>query len=80
MYVSLVPDINVARYHTTNRTASSNGQISQARAAGLRKYGYEDGIAVMERISGTLLIERKLLETAHILKKLQLLPIYGIME
>ena len=47
--------VNVARYHTTNRTASSNGPISQVRAAGLRKYVYEDGITVMERISGTLL-------------------------
>ena len=47
--------MNVVRYHTTNRTARCNGQISQARAAGLRKYGYEDGIAVMERISGNVL-------------------------
>ena len=32
--------VNVARYHTTtNRTASSNGPISQAQAAGLGKYG-----------------------------------------
>ena len=32
--------VNVARYHTTNRPASSNGPISQACAAGLGKYGY----------------------------------------
>ena len=39
-------------YHTTNR----NGPISLAYAADLGKYGYGNGIAVTERISGTVLI------------------------
>ena len=43
-------------YHTTNRTATNNGPISLAYAAGLGKYGYGNGIAVTERISGTVLI------------------------
>ena len=43
-------------YHTTNRTASTNGPISLAQAAGLGKYGYGNGIVVTERISGTVLI------------------------
>ena len=43
-------------YHTTNRTANTNGPISLAYAAGLGKYGYGNGIAVTERISGTVLI------------------------
>ena len=48
--------INVDLYHTTNRTATTNGPISLAYAAGLGKYGYGNGIAVTERISGTVLI------------------------
>ena len=48
--------VNVDLYHTTNRTATTNGPISLAGAAGLGKYGYGNGIAVMERISGTVLI------------------------
>ena len=32
-----------------------NGPISLAQAAGLGKYGYGNGFAVMERISGTVL-------------------------
>ena len=47
--------VNVDLYHTTNRTATTNGPISLAHAAGLGKYGYGNGIAVMERISGTVL-------------------------
>ena len=43
-------------YHTTNRTATTNGPISLAGAASLGKCGYGNGIAVMERISGTVLI------------------------
>ena len=43
-------------YHTTNRTATTNGLISLAYAAGLGKYGYGNGIAVAERISGTVLL------------------------
>ena len=43
-------------YHTTNRTATTNGPISLAQAAGLGQYGYGNGFAVMERISGTVLI------------------------
>ena len=42
-------------YHTTNRTVTTNGPISLAFAAGLGKYGYGNGIAVTERISGTVL-------------------------
>ena len=53
--MSLVPDINVDRYHTTNRTATTIGPISLACAAGLGKYGYGNGFTVMERISGTVL-------------------------
>ena len=48
--------VNVDRYHTTNRTATTNGPISLAGAAGLGKYGYGNGFTVMERISGTVLI------------------------
>ena len=61
IFSSLVPDINVALhvnvdlYHTTNRTATTNGPISLAGAASLGKCGYGNGIAVMERISGTVL-------------------------
>ena len=52
--------VNVDIYHTTNRTATTNGPISLAQAAGLRKYGYGNGIAVMERISGTVLSSAKM--------------------
>ena len=45
-------------YHTTNRTATTNGPISLAYAAGLGKYGYGNGIAVTERISGTVLLSK----------------------
>ena len=48
--------VNVDRYHTTNRTATTNGPISLAHAAGLGKYGYGNGVAAMERISGTVLM------------------------
>ena len=48
--------VNVDRYHTTNRTATTNGPISLACAAGLGKYGYGNGFTVTERISGTVLI------------------------
>ena len=48
--------VNVDRYHTTNRTATTNGPISLAGAAGLGKYGYGNGFTVMERISGTVLL------------------------
>ena len=48
--------VNVDRYHTTNRTATTNGPISLACAAGLGKYGYGNGFTVMERISGTVLM------------------------
>ena len=41
--------VNVDRYHTTNRTATTNGPISLAYAAGLGKYGYGNGFTVMER-------------------------------
>ena len=41
--------VNVDLYHTTNRTATTNGPISLAGAASLGKYGYGNGIAVMER-------------------------------
>ena len=41
--------VNVDRYHTTNRTATTNGPISLACAAGLGKYGYGNGFTVMER-------------------------------
>ena len=47
--------VNVDHYHTTNRTATTNGLISLACAAGLGKYGYGNGFTVMERISGTVL-------------------------
>ena len=49
--------INVDPYHTTNRTATTNGPISLAGAAGLGKYG--NGFMVMEHISGTVLINQK---------------------
>ena len=61
--------VNVDRYHTTNRTATTNGPISLAQAAGLGKYGYGNGFTVMERISGTVLILRLSatdLKTLHI--------------
>ena len=48
--------VNVDRYHTTNRTATTDGPISLARAAGLGKYVYGNVFTVMERISGTVLI------------------------
>ena len=51
--------VNVDLYHTTNRTATTNGPISLAGAASLGKYGYGNGIAVMERISGTVLLKEK---------------------
>ena len=41
--------------YTTNRTAGTNGPISLAGAASLGKCSYGNGIAVMERISGTVL-------------------------
>ena len=47
--------VNVDLYHTTNRTATTNGPISLAGAASLGKCGYGNGIAVMERIPGTVL-------------------------
>ena len=47
--------VNIYRYHTTNRTATTNGPISLACAAGLGKYGYGNGFTVMERTSGTVL-------------------------
>ena len=47
--------VNVDLYHTTNRTATTNGPISLAYAAGLGKYGYGNVIVVTERISGTVL-------------------------
>ena len=50
--------VNVDLYHTTNRTATTNGPISLAVAASLGKYSYGNGIAVMERISGTVLISQ----------------------
>ena len=49
--------VNVDHYHTTNRTATTDGPISLARAAGLEKYVYGNGFTVMERISGTLLLK-----------------------
>ena len=52
--------INVDLYHTTNRTAGTNGPISLAGAASLGKCGYGNGIAVMERISGTVFIFQNL--------------------
>ena len=54
--------VNVDRYHTTNRTATTNGPISLACAAGLGKYGYGNGFTVMERISGTVLCNNKLMK------------------
>ena len=48
--------VNVDRYHNPNRTATTNGPISLAHAAGLGKYGYGNGFTVMERISGTVLL------------------------
>ena len=48
--------VNIDRYHTTKRTATTNGPISLAYAAGQGKYGYGNGNTVMERISGTVLI------------------------
>ena len=48
--------VNVDRYHTTNRTATTNGPISLACAAGLGKCGYGNGFTVMKRISGTVLL------------------------
>ena len=47
--------VNVDLYHTTNRTATTNGPISSAQAADLGKYGYGNGIAVTESISATVL-------------------------
>ena len=41
-------NVNVDRYHTTNRTATTDGPISLARAAGLGKYVYGNGFTVME--------------------------------
>ena len=48
--------VNVDLYHTTNSTATTNGPISLAYAAGLGKYGYGNAIAVTEHISGTVLL------------------------
>ena len=50
--------VNVDLYHTTTGTATTNGPISLAQAAGLGKYGYGNRFAVMERISGTVLWSR----------------------
>ena len=50
-------NVNVDRYHTTNRTATTDGPISLARVAGLGKYVYGNGFTVMERISGTVLMK-----------------------
>ena len=47
--------INVDLYHTTNRTATTNGPISLACAVGLGKYGCGNGFTVMEHILGTVL-------------------------
>ena len=47
--------VNIDHYHTTNRTATTNGPISLACPAGLGKYGYGNGFTVMECISGTVL-------------------------
>ena len=47
---------NVDPYHTTNRTATTNGPILLVCAAGLGKYGYGNGFTVMERILGTDLL------------------------
>ena len=47
---------NVDLYHTTNRTATTNSPISLAGVASLGKCGYGNEIAVMERISGTVLL------------------------
>ena len=44
---------------TFNRTATTNGPISLAGAASLGKCGYGNGIAVMERICGTVLMSIK---------------------
>ena len=52
--------VNIDHYHTTNRTATTNGPISLACAAGLGKYSYGNGFTVMERISGTVLKNRDL--------------------
>ena len=49
---------NVDLYHTTNRTATTNGPISLAGVASLGKGGYGNGIAVMEHIMGTVLDSR----------------------
>ena len=49
------PNSNVATKRYDNRTATCIGHFSLARAAGLGKYGYGNGIAVTEHISGTVL-------------------------
>ena len=54
-------DVNVDHYHITNRTATTNGPISLACAAGLGKYGYGNGFTVMERISGTVLVSQPII-------------------
>ena len=50
-------NVNVDRYHTTNRTATTDSPISLACTAGLGKYVYGNGFTVMERISGTVLLK-----------------------
>ena len=52
--------VNIDHYHTTNRTATTNGPISLACVAGLGKNGYGNGFTVMERTSGTVLRNRDL--------------------
>ena len=47
---------NMKHPNTTNRTATTKCPISLAGAASLGKCGYGNGIAVMERISGTVLL------------------------
>ena len=63
--------VNVDLYHTTNRTATTNGPISLAHAAGLGKYGYGNGFVVMERISGTVLNSGTLIWTEQFLSRFQ---------
>ena len=51
-------NVNIDRYHTTKRTATSNRPVFLAGAAGLEKYDYDNGFTVMERISGTVILCR----------------------
>ena len=61
--------VNVDLYHTTNRTATTNGPISLAHAAGLGKYGYGNGNTVMERISGTVLVSTLMIKVSSLVAK-----------